>query len=246
MDFPLETENGRLGYRKKGKWYDVSNFTLEPKGRIQEFQPGILWKCTFPDSNRTQDVYVPFSDMDRLGKFKSHMNGQYNDYVFLKCSDAVWARAMNSYMKNFNAEEHEIKMCENIGFQRSAYKRGDIHSVKYILSRNIHLNGFGELDPNSPIFMFPWRDDNSNGISYSRRPKFVDIPYLDRGRDVMAECFNHLTPGNPWQSVLTMGSALSCIYGPLIRMTWRSQFPAIILHSEEKGTGKTSALRSDF
>ena len=215
MDFPLEEQNGRLGYKKKGRFYDISNFTMRPKGQITNFTPsGILWTCDFPDSGRTQDIYVPYCDLDNRVKFKAHMNGQFADYVYLKCSDSVWARAMNSYMQNFNSRDHQIHMVETLGFQRSVYKRGEIGTVKFVLSRNTFLDGTGQLDPAPTSFMFPWRDDKSSGsISYNKKSKFVDIPYLEGGREVMAQCFEHITLNNEWQFVLTMASALSCIYG---------------------------------
>ena len=59
----------------------------------------------------------------------------------------------------------------------------------------------------------------------------------------MGECFNYICPNNEWQTVLTMGCALAAIYGPLIRLTHRAQFPSFIILSTEKGTGKTSMLR---
>ena len=59
----------------------------------------------------------------------------------------------------------------------------------------------------------------------------------------MAEAFNYLAKNNEWATVVVMASSLCAIYGSLIRLTHRAQFPSFIIQSEEKATGKTSMLR---
>ena len=77
----------------------------------------------------------------------------------------------------------------------------------------------------------------------SQLPFITPIFFKPGGKDSFRLIFQILTPNNCHSHILAIGAALSAFYGRIIRCLY-GQHPVIVLVSEEKGVGKTFAMKS--